>query len=100
MIIKILTSDKPNKRYKIIMNNNKTYDFGYKYGNTYIDHHNKLLRYNYMVRHYNLIKERPFIDNIIPSPSLFSFYILWGPFTDIYDNINYLNNLLNKKYNE
>lgn len=96
MIIKIMNSDKPNKRYKILMDNGKTYDFGLKNGSTYIDHFDKIKRDNYLKRHYALKKERPFIDNLIPSAALFSFYLLWTG-TNLNDNINQLNKLLKGK---
>ena len=35
-----------------------------------------------------------FIDKLIPSPSLFSYYILWGDSTDINKNIKKLNRRL------
>jgi hypothetical protein len=102
MIIKLMNSDKPNKRYKILMDNGKTYDFGLKdaINGTYIDHFDKIKRDNYLKRHYALKKERPFIDNLIPSSSLFSYYILWGPYTNINKNIDYLNGLWKKKHNK
>jgi delta 1-pyrroline-5-carboxylate dehydrogenase len=37
------------------------------------------------------------IDNLIPSPSLMSLYILWGPYTNIDKNIKFLNNLWKKQ---
>jgi hypothetical protein len=30
---------------------------------------------------------------LVPSPALFSLYLLWGKYTDLNDNINHLNNL-------
>jgi hypothetical protein len=99
MIVKLMNSDKPNKRYKVLTKDNKTFDFGLKNGNTYIDHFDDVKRDNYIKRHYALKKERPFIDNLIPSASLYSLYLLWGPYTDINKNIEHLNNLLKKKTN-
>ena len=43
-------------------------------------------------------KEQNLIENLIPSPSLFSAYILWGWSTDIKENIKYLNNLFLSKH--
>jgi hypothetical protein len=99
MIIKIEPSKKKFKRYRITMDDNKTYDFGLKNGNTYIEHHNKIIRENYRKRHYSNKTEKVLIDNLVPSPSLFSYYILWGPYYDINKNIVYLNNLWYNKYN-
>ena len=44
-IVKIELSDVENKRYRVILNNGKIYNFGLHDGNTYIDHHNIKLRY-------------------------------------------------------
>ena len=93
MIKEIKKSNKKNKRFKVILNNGDIFDFGLKNGSTYIDHKDELLRGKYLKRHYNLKKERPFIENLIPSPALFSFYLLWVPYTTIEENIKYLNNL-------
>jgi hypothetical protein len=96
MIIDIKNSNKPNKRFMVILDNDGVIHFGDKNGSTYIDHHDKKKRDNYLKRHYALKKEKPFIDNLIPSPSLMSYMILWGPHKDMYKNIEYLNVLLNR----
>jgi len=91
MIINIKPSQKKNKRFQVIMDNGKKYDFGLKDGSTYIDHYDKKKRKNYIDRH--IKNEKEFIKNLIPSPALFSMMLLWGPYTDINKNINYLNSL-------
>ena len=67
MIIKIENSPLKNKRYRVIMDNDKTYDFGYKgvngFGNTYIDHGDVNIRENYRKRHYANDTEKTLIDN-------------------------------------
>lgn len=98
MIVNIQPSERVNKRYCITMDNGKQYDFGYINGNTYIDHHNEKIKQQYIARHYGNETEKHLIDNLIPSPSLFSYTILWGPYTDIHKNINYLNNLWKNKH--
>ena len=100
MIIKIEKSHKKNKRFTITMNNNKKYDFGLINGSTYIDHHDKQKRDNYIKRHISNDTEYNLIMNLIPSPSLFSLVILWGPYTSINENINYLNNLWKIKHGD
>ena len=100
MIIKIDKSPKKNKRFRITMNNGDIFDFGYVTGSTYIDHHNKKKRDNYIKRHIANDTEYNLVTKLIPSPALFSLVILWGPYTDIYDNINYLNKLWNKNASE
>lgn len=95
-IIDIKPSPRYNKRFRVLLDNGKTYDFGLKNGKTYIDHHDEKLRLNYTKRHLALKKENPFITELIPSPALFSYYLLWGSNKDIYDNIDNLNELLKK----
>ena len=95
-IIKIEPSDVQNKRYRVILDDGKIYNFGLHDGNTYIDHHNIKLRDAYQKRHLGNKIENNLIKNLIPSPALFSFYILWGPHTSVRQNIKYLNNLWNK----
>lgn len=96
MIVDIKKSDRKNKRFKVLLDNGDIYHFGLIDGSTYIDHNDEILRNNYIKRHYSLKKEKPFIKNLIPSPALFSFYLLWGPYTSIEKNIKNLNKLLNK----
>ena len=96
-IEKIEASDIQNKRYRVILDDGKTYNFGLKNGNTYIDHRNLKLKDAYQKRHLGKKTEKELIKKLTPSPSLFSFYILWGPHTSIHQNIKYLNNLWIKK---
>jgi len=95
-IISINNSNKKNKRFRITMDNGDNFDFGFKTGSTYIDHFDKKKRDNYIKRHIANDIEYNLIIKLIPSPALFSLVILWGPFTKIYDNINYLNKLWDK----
>jgi hypothetical protein len=99
-IIDIKPSEKANKRFQVTMNNGETFDFGYKNGSTYIDHHDKIKRNNYWARHQNHPKEKELLLNFIPSPSLFSAHLLWGKSKNINKNINNLNrNFLIKQLN-
>ena len=98
MIVKIEASPLKYKRYQITMDSGKKISFGLKDGSTYIDHHDKVLRNAYRARHYANATEKQLIDNLVPSPSLLSYYILWGPNTDIYENIKYLNGLWAAKH--
>ena len=94
-IIKLEDSQLKSKRFRVYLNNNKHYDFGLKDKHeTYIDHKDKVRRDNYRRRHYNSIKEQPYIQNLIPSPALFSYYLLWGDSSSINQNIKTLNKLL------
>jgi len=100
MIINISESPRKFKRFRVVMNNNKYFDFGLKDGSTFIDHNDETKRLNYMKRHIANKTEKYLISNLIPSPALFSFFILWGPYNNIIKNINYLNNLWLKKENK
>jgi len=98
MIIKIEKSPHKHKRYRITMDNNKKYDFGLDTGYTYIDGETNENRNNYLKRHLGNDIEKRLIENLIPSPSLFAYYILWGKSRNIKKNIDYLNMLFSKKY--
>ena len=93
MIINIEPSKVKHKRYCITMDSGKKYNFGLDTGSTYIDHHDPKLRDAYRARHLGSGTEHKLITNLVPSPSLFSYYVLWGPYVTIPDNIRYLNNL-------
>jgi hypothetical protein len=94
-ILNISDSPLKTKRFRILLDNGKHYDFGMKEKhNTYIDHRDKARRERYLIRHYNSKREQPYIKNAIPSPALFSYYILWGNSYSIKKNIKELNKLL------
>lgn len=93
-IINITESNKKNKRFKVLLDDGSEYNFGLKDGKTYIDEKDKNKRYLWWSRHYENKTERERIDNFIPSPALFSAYLLWGKYTNLKDNIDWLNNKL------
>jgi hypothetical protein len=95
-ILHIEKSPKKNKRFRVYLDNDKYYDFGLDTGSTYIDHYDEHKRENYLKRHLGNKKENELINNLIPSPSLFSAYLLWGPYTEITQNIKHLNKLFKK----
>jgi hypothetical protein len=95
-IIDIIDSDREKKRYKVVLNNGKTYNFGSRGSQTYIDHHDKQKRDAYLKRHTASPLERNLIMNLVPSPALFSAALLWGPHMSLYDNINHLNEVFEK----
>lgn len=97
MIERIEKSPVKHKRFRVFLNNGKHFDFGLDTGSTYIDHHDVTLRNNYVKRHFANKIERRLIENLVPSPALFSMFLLWGQFTDLEKNIEFLNNLF-KKY--
>ena len=93
-IINITKSDKKDKRFKVYLDNGDEYDFGLKDGETYIDHKDKVKRINYLSRHLGNKKEKELIENFIPSPALFSAYLLWGKYSNLKNNIEWLNSKL------
>jgi hypothetical protein len=93
-ITSIHKSGLKTKRFVVFLDDGSNYNFGLKTGSTYIDHHNEMKRDNYRARHLGNIKEKQLIESFTPSPALFSFYILWGPHTDINKNIQFLNKKL------
>ena len=98
-IIKLEDSKLKSKRFRVYLDNNKHYDFGLKDKHeTYIDHKDKVRRNNYRLRHYNSIKEQPYIINLIPSPALFSYYLLWGESVSIHQNIKTLNKIFRTQH--
>jgi len=100
-IIEIVPSKKANKRYRITIEDDeklKQYDFGLKDGETYIDHADKAKREAYRKRHYANETEKKLIDALIPSASVFSYYLLWGDKSNITDNIIDLQRRFNKKH--
>ena len=84
--ISLEKSNKPNKKLVIKFSDpNLTIHFGSKYSSTYLDHHDKHKRSNYLKRH--KVNED---WNQVNSGSL-SRYLLWGPSTDLNENLfNYL----------
>ena len=93
MLISLISSTKPNKRFKAVFDDGMEIDFGLKGGKTYIDHKDKTRRFNYWIRHYAIPEEKKLIKNLIPSPALLSAMLLWGNSTDLDKNIDYLNQL-------
>lgn len=97
MIEKIILSPRKMKRYRAILDDGRYYDFGLDGGATYIDHADKKLRENYIKRHMANVTEARLIENLVPSPALFSRVLLWGPYTTLEENIRHLNGLWAKK---
>jgi hypothetical protein len=93
-IKRITSSTKKNKRFKVILENGDSYDFGLLNGSTYIDHGDKDKRYNYWARHYANNREAELIDSLTASPAMYSAMILWGRSKSIQKNIRELNSLI------
>ena len=69
---------------------NKTIHFGSKNSSTYLDHHDKHIRNNYLLRH--SISED--WENPLTAGAL-SMWILWGKTTDLYTNLMHFLNRFN-----
>ena len=85
-------SNLKDKRFFVLLNNNKKYHFGYKFGETFLDHKDERKKEGYQKRHLGNETERKRIEKLIPSPALFSFYLLWSG-SNLIENIKYLNHL-------
>jgi len=96
MIERLEASPVKHKRFRVYLTNGKHYDFGLDTGSTYIDHHDIQKRSAYIARHFANRTERQLIENLVPSPALFSLYLLWGKYPDLGKNIDLLNNLFRK----
>jgi len=93
-IVDLTLSPKATKRFRIILNINgelKSWDFGAKNGNTFIDHADERKRTAWYARHTANTIERNRIENLIPSASLFSARLLWGDSPDLFSNLVNLN---------
>ena len=93
MIQEVISSPLKTKKYRAIMSDGSKIDFGLKGSSTYLDHHDDKKRHNYRLRHLANDKEHYLIKNVIPSPSLLSFYLLRNTGNSEH-NIKYLNELL------
>lgn len=89
-IVAIEPSPRKSKRFRVFLNNGKMYDFGLLGGKTFIDHGDETKKLNYWKRHLANKTEKRLIDNLIPSPALFSAYLLWNT-DDLLTNIQILN---------
>jgi len=90
-------SNLKDKRFVVLLNNDKYYHFGYKFGQTFLDHKDERKKEGYQKRHLGNETERRRIEHLIPSPALFSYYLLWHS-SDIIENIKYLNNLFRERH--
>jgi hypothetical protein len=98
-ILELVCSKRPYKRFAIKIQEGekqKTFHFGLKDGQTYIDHQDKQKRAAYSARHLGNKTEKRLIENKIPSPSLFSHDLLWGEHTDLFENLIDLQKAFNK----
>jgi hypothetical protein len=95
-IIKLINSPRKNKRFRVYLDNGEHYDFGLDTGSSYIDHKDKEKRENYRARHMGNLSEKYLIENLIPSPALFSYWLLWGDSVLLEQNLKNLNKMFKK----
>ena len=95
-IVKIIKSPRKNKRLRVYLDDNRYFDFGLDTGETFIDHHNEKKRDAYLRRHLGNKTEKYLIENLIPSPALYAWFLLWGESSDLMTNIEALNAMLNE----
>jgi hypothetical protein len=88
-------STRVNKKYVVTMDNRKEYHFGLKNSVTYTEGASKEKRDAFLARHMNNPLEKKLIENLIPSPALFSVYLLWNT-PSLEKNVKILNRLLSK----
>ena len=95
MIFKNLEpSNKKDKKYMISFESpDKIIHFGSKKSMTYLDHHDKIKRNNYIKRH----KVNEDWNDPLSAGAL-SLYILWGASTNLNKNLHYYLNHFNISY--
>lgn len=96
IINRIESSPLKTKRFRAYTSDGNYYDFSLRGANTFLDHGDINKRDAYRKRHLGNPKEKQLIENLTMSPSLLSYYLTWGKYTDINKNIILLNNLLKK----
>ena len=99
-IIEIKELHGKRKKYTLIISEYgklKKYQFGQPNGLTYINGASNQVKDNYWKRHLANKTEYYRISNLIPSPALFSAYILWNT-PNIIKNIEILNKMFKEKY--
>ena len=81
-LVGLTDSKNPKKRFTIKFSDpSKTISFGDSDGDTYIDHHDKIKRKNYIARHE--VNE----DWTTVNAGSLSRYLLWGSSTDLRTNL-------------
>jgi hypothetical protein len=92
-ILKVVKSDRKDKKLKAILDNGKEIHFGSDVSQTYTEGASKQKRDNYLKRHLRNPNEKRLIENNVMSPALLSAYILWNT-PSLEKNIEILNKKL------
>ena len=99
-IIEVIVSPKSNKRFRVVFEDGDKIgkvDFGSPVATTFVDGADIQKRDNYRKRHLGNKTEKYRIENLIPSPALFAYYIHWGDSQNLTTNIINLQKALRKK---
>jgi hypothetical protein len=91
-IVSLEKSNRKDKKYVVLLDDGKTYHFGLKNAITYVEGATKQKRDAFLARHLNNPLEKKLIENLVPSPALFSTYLLWNT-PSLENNIKLLNRL-------
>jgi hypothetical protein len=91
-IVSLEKSNRKDKKYKVEMSDGKLYHFGLKNSISYVEGATKQKRDAFLARHLNNPLEKKLIENLVPSPALFSVYLLWNT-PSLENNIKLLNRL-------
>ena len=92
-IVRVEKSKVKGKKYTAIFDDNTRINFGSDVSITYSEGASSQKKYAYMKRHLANPIEKHRIENLIPSPALLSYYLLWNT-PDLQYNIKLLNNKL------
>lgn len=82
MLVKVIKSPKPGKKYRAIFDDGKTVDFGASGMEDYTMHKDTERRERYLSRHRHDLE-----TNDPRRAGYLSYYILWGPSTNMDINI-------------
>ena len=91
-IVSLEKSNRKDKKYVVLLDDGKSYHFGLKNSITYVEGATKEKRDAFLARHLNNPLEKKLIENLVPSPALFSVYLLWNT-NDLDKNVKILNRL-------
>ena len=94
-ILNVINSPIYEKRFRAIFNDYTYIDFGMRWAESYVDHHNIDKRLGYWKFMYNS-SDYDLLYWLIPSDILLTTFLLYGDSTDISENIKILNNEFKK----
>ena len=90
--MKVEKSNRKNKRFVAIFDDGDKVHFGFKGGQTYLDHKDKEKRKNYRARHE--VNEKKFYNDP-KRPATLSRFLLWGEATNLNQAIKDYENKFN-----